>query len=146
MRSTSKLLMFLLLMPLPAWATLGQYEGSVAADQEVLHGELRAQARAGYTVHQIITPDGAVVREYVSPDGQVFGISWHSRTLPNLSQLLGSYMTRVQQASQTHATRGPLAINATDFVYFSGGRMMNFYGSAYVPGLLPKGVAAEVVR
>ena len=131
----------------PALAALGEYEGSVALDQQVMRGELREEVHSGYKLHQIITPEGAVIREYVAPDGKVFGISWRAHVLPNLSQLLGSYFPRVQQAAQARNQRGgPLVIQTVDFVYFSGGRMMNFHGSAFVPGLLPKNVTAGVVR
>ena len=147
MKTTLRLLLILMLGALPAWAALGEYEGSVGLDQQVLHGEIRAEVHTGYKLHQIQTPDGAIIREYVSPEGKVFAISWQSHSLPNFQQLLGSYFGRVQQAAQTKVQRGgPLVINAADFVYFSGGRMMNFHGSAYVPGLLPKNVSAGVVR
>jgi hypothetical protein len=147
MKTTLRILLVLLLGSLPAWAALGEYEGSVDLDQQILRGEIRAEVHTGYKLHQITTADGAVIREYVSPEGKVFAISWQAHVLPNLQQLLGSYFPRVQQAAQAKVQRGgPLVINAGDFVYFSGGRMMNFHGSAYVPGLLPKNVAAEVVR
>ena len=147
MKTCLVVLILLLLGALPGWAALGEYEGSVSLDQRVLRAETRDVARPGYKFHQMTTADGAVIREYVSPEGKVFGISWHSHTLPDLQQLLGTYFPRVRQAAQARAQRGaPLAINTPDLVYFSGGRMMNFYGSAYVPGLLPKNVAAEVVR
>ena len=147
MKTSLILSLVLLLGALPAWAALGEYEGSVSLDQRILRAEIRDVVRTGYQLHQMITPDGAVIREYVSPEGRVFGISWHAHTLPNLQQLLGSYFPRIQQAGQARVQhRGPLIINTPDLVYFSGGRMMNFYGSAYVPSLLPKNVAAEVVR
>ena len=142
------LLSFLVLVAaLPAWAVLGEYEGSVSLDQRVLRSEIREEARGGYKLHQLMSPDGAVVREFVSPEGRVFGIAWTSHALPDLQQLLGSYFPRVQQAAQARVQhRGPLVINAPDFVYFSAGRMMSFHGSAYLPSLLPKNVSAEVVR
>jgi hypothetical protein len=143
----SGILLILMVAALPAWAALGEYEGSVGLDQQVLRGELREESRAGYKLHQIITSDGAVIREYVSQDGKVFGVSWHAHFIPNLRQLLGSYFPQVQQAAQAKVGRGgPLMIKTDSFVYFSGGRMMNFYGSAYVPSLLPRNVTAEVVR
>jgi hypothetical protein len=133
----------LIIGTVPAWAALGQYEGSVSLDQQVLRGELRQEIHAGYKVHQIVTADGAAVREYVSPDGKVFAISWHARYIPNLQQLLGSYFTQVQQAAQSKVGHsGPLVVNTGDFVFFSGGRMMSFHGSAYVRSLLPKNVTA----
>jgi len=147
MKTTLRILLVLMMGALPAWAALGEYEGSVSLDQQVLRGEIREVAQTGYKYHQIITPEGAVIREYVSTEGKVFAISWHARFIPNLPQLLGSYFPRVQQAAQARVGRsGPLVIQTGDFVYFSGGRMMNYHGSAYVPGLLPKNVTAEVVR
>lgn len=131
----------------PAWAALGEYEGSVGLDQQAIRGEIREEVHTGFKLHQITTSDGAVIREYVSPEGKVFAISWHAHFIPNLPQLLGSYFPRVQQAAQARVQhRGPLAINTPDFVYFSSGRMMNYHGSAYVPGLLPKNVTAEALR
>jgi hypothetical protein len=147
MKTTLRILLILVMGAVPAWAALGEYEGSVSLDQQVLRGEIREEVHAGYKLHQLITSDGAVIREYVSPEGKVFAISWQARFIPNLPQLLGSYFPRVQQAAQAKVQRGgPLVINTGDFVYSSGGRMMNFHGSAFVPGLLPKNVTAEVVR
>jgi hypothetical protein len=142
-----RILLILMMGALPAWAALGEHEGSVSLDQRILGGEIRDEVHTGYKLHQIVTAEGAVIREYVSPEGKVFAISWHARFLPNLPQLLGSYFPRVQQAAQAKVQRGgPLVIRTGDFVYFSGGRMMDFHGSAYLPGLLPRNVTAEVVR
>ncbi len=147
MKTTLRMLLVLMIGTLPAWASLGEYEGSVTLDQQVLRGAVREEVRTGYKLHQIVASDGAVVREYVSPEGKVFAISWHAHFIPNLQQLLGSYFSRVQQAAQAKVQRGvPLVIKTPDFAYFSGGRMMDFHGSAYVPGLLPKNLTAEVVR
>lgn len=132
----------------PAWAVLGQYESSVSLDQQYMRGELRETAAEGYKFHQITAPSGAVVREYVSPEGKVFGIAWQAPVIPNLQQLLGSYFTEVQQAAQSRTKRrgGPFIVRTNDFVFASGGHMRAYHGSAYVPSLLPKNVSAEVVR
>ena len=42
-------------------------------------------------MHEITTPSGTVVREYVSPDGKVFGVAWRGAFLPDFQQILGSY-------------------------------------------------------
>ena len=132
---------------LPAWAVLGEYEGSVGLDQQLLRGEIREEVHLGFKIHQITTPQGALIREYVSAEGKVFAISWRARAFPDLQQLLGAYFPRVQQAAQAKVRRGgPLIIQAPDFVYFSSGRMINFQGSAYVPNLFPKNLTPEVVR
>jgi hypothetical protein len=147
MKTTLRVLLVLMLGTLPAWATLGEHEGSVSLDQQVLRGEIEEEVHAGYKIHVMITADGAVIREYVSPQGKVFAISWHAHILPDLQQLLGSYFPRVRQAAQARVQHGgPLVIETPDFVYFSGGRMMDFHGRAFVPGLLPSNVTAEVVR
>jgi len=144
---TLRVLLVLLLGALPAWAVLGEYEGSVDLDQHVLRGEGREEVHTGYKIHQLITADGALVREYVSTQGKVFAISWRAPAFPNLQQLLGSYFPRVQQAAQANVQRSSsLSIQAPDFVYYSGGRMKNFHGIAYVPALFPKNLSPEVVQ
>jgi hypothetical protein len=70
---------------------LGEYETSVSVDQQYMGGEVRVTTGQGYRLHQIISPNGAVVSEYVSPEGKVFGISWRAPFMPNMEQLLGSY-------------------------------------------------------
>jgi hypothetical protein len=132
----------------PAWAVLGEYESSVSLDRQYMRGEDRVTTGQGYKLHQITSPNGAVVSEYISPQGRVFAVSWRGPFIPNLQQLLGSYITQVQQAAQTQTRRrgGPLVVRANDFVFVSGGHMRAFHGSAYVPSLFPQNVSAEVVR
>ena len=131
----------------PAWAVLGQSVDSVRSDQERLRGQLLAVSRHGYTIHQISAPDGTVVREYVSTDGQVFGISWQGPTMPSLAQLLGAYFPEFQQASQSTAhRRRPLVVRTDRLVVESGGHPRAFHGRAYVPGLVPNSLSEAVVR
>jgi hypothetical protein len=148
MRSILGVLLCLILGAIPASAVLGEYESSVSLDQQSLRGEVRTSTGPGYRLLQINAPNGAVVREYVSPEGKVFGISWQSPYMPNLQQLLGSYFTQVQEAAQSPTRRrgGPLVVRTADFVLASGGHMRSFHGRAYVLSLLPKNVSAEVVR
>ena len=131
----------------PGWAVLGEYENSVASDQQVMRGQIRAIARQGYSLKEITAPNGAVVREFVSPAGLVFGVSWQGPRMPNLQQLLGSYFPQVEQASQARKRRGgPLIVRTDKLVVVSAGHMRAFHGIAYAPDLLPKNVSAEVVR
>jgi hypothetical protein len=148
MKTSLWVLLVFVLGAVPSWAALGEYESSVSLDQQSMRGQLRSETRQGYKLHQITSANGAVVREYVSPDGKVFGISWQAPLAPNLQQLLGSYFTQVQRAnpSQTRRRGGPWVVRTDDFVFVSGGHMRSFHGRAYVPSLLPKNVSAEVVR
>jgi len=133
----------------PAWAVLGQYESSVSVDQRYLVSNDNVQAFQGYKVHQLTTAKGTVVREYISPQGLVFGITWQARFMPNMQQLLGSYATDLQTATraqtQTRHLRG-LIVRTSDFVYANSGHMRFWRGSAYVPSLVPTNVSVEVVR
>ncbi len=140
-------LLLLLLGSAPAWAVLGEQVATVASDQKYLRGEVRATVQQGYSVQQITGADRSVVNEYVSPGGMVFGLSWRGPVMPNLQLLLGSYYARFQQAAQSRVRRrGPLVLRTDQLVVESGGHLRSFHGRAYVPGLLPKDVSAEVVR
>lgn len=137
----------LLLGSTPGWAVLGEYENSVASDQQHMRAQLRETAHQGYSIKQLSSADGMTVREYVSSAGLVFGISWQGPTMPDLRQLLGSYFGQLQQAAQSRRQRrGPLVVRTKDFVLESGGHMRSFRGRAYVPSLVPSGVPAEVVQ
>jgi len=137
----------MLLGSTPGWAVLGEYESSVATDQQHMHAQLRETARQGYSVKQLHSADGRTVAEYVSPGGLVFGVAWQGPTLPDLRQLLGSYFGQLQQASQSRRQHhGPMVVRTKDFVLESGGHMRSFRGRAYAPGLLPSGISAEVIR
>ncbi len=132
---------------IPAGAVLGEYANSIPLDQQHLRAQLHETVRQGYTVQRLKSPDGRIVREYVSPAGVVFGISWTGPTMPDLRQLLGSYFGQLQQVAQSRQPhRGPLIVKSKDFVLESGGHMRSFHGSAYVPSLLPKGISPEVIR
>ena len=132
----------------PAWAALGQYEGSVSLDQQHMKSEDHVQAFPAYKVHELTTK-GATVREYLSPQGRVFGISWGGRFMPDLNQLLGNYVTNLQTATPTQTQvrhlRG-ITVKTDDFVFSNFGRPGAFSGRAYVPSLVPANVSMEALR
>jgi len=137
----------LLLGSAPGWAVLGEYENSIATDQQQLHAQLYETAGVGYSIKELRSTDGGTVREYVSATGLVFGIAWQGPTMPDLRQLLGSYFGQLQQAAQSRRKRGgPLIIQSSGFVFESAGHMRSFHGRAYVPGLVPYGAPAAVVQ
>ena len=142
-------LLVLVLVSVPAWAGLGQPEASVTSDQLHMKSEHRVQDLQAYKVHELANTEGAVVREYVSPDGTVFGITWQGRSTPDMNQLLGNYVNNFQTATrdqtQIRQRRG-IAIRTSDFVYSNFCRLGVCSGSAYAPKLLPSNVSAEVMR
>lgn len=130
----------------PAWAVLGDSMQSVQRDMEIMHGALVTMTRKGYSIQQISARSGETVREYVTPDGTVFGVSWQGPAMPNLQRLLGPYFTHLQAAQQSTRRHGPLVVRDDDVVIESGGHMRAFRGRAYVPGLLPEGVPQAAIQ
>ena len=137
MRTSLGVLLILSLGAAPGWAALGEPESSVSADRQMLRGQIREEVHEGYRLHQITDASGGVVREYVSPAGVVFGVSWQGPFVPNMQQLLGSYFTHLQQYAQAQSGRhgGPLMIQKDNFVFASGGHMGWRHGHACVPSL-----------
>lgn len=147
MKSISTVLAMLMMGSLPAWAALGSDVSSVNADAQVLRGQHIMLAKVGYGMHQITTTDGSVVKEFVTPAGTVFGVSWQGHFIPNLKQLLGTYVTNLQQGQRTHVIpRRAVTIQGDNFEFTSVGHMRNFRGRAFVPGLVPANLTAEVVQ
>ena len=142
-------LLVLVLVSVPVWAGLGQPEASVTSDQLHMKSEHRVEQFQAYKVHELANTEGAVVREYVSPEGTVFGITWHGRSTPDMNQLLGNYVNNFETATrdQTHILpRRGITIKTNDFVYTNFCRRGSCSGSAYAPKLVPSNVLAEVMR
>jgi hypothetical protein len=101
----------------------------------------------GYTLHEITRPDRTLVREFASPAGIVFAVSWQGPSLPNLAQLLGKYFPQFQQAahSGTHR-RGPVVVHSGPLVVESSGHMRAFHGRAYLTSHWPDNLTKEVVK
>jgi hypothetical protein len=136
-----------LLVAAPAWAALGEHVDSVARDTERLRGEVQESSRKGYDVHQITAAGGTLVREYVAPTGLVFGVAWEGPNMPGLEALLGSHYAAFRQAVSTSGRRrAAVVLRTEDLVVESGGHMRAFRGRAYLPGLVPRELAAAVVR
>ena len=141
------LCLVLLACPFPVAATLGEDLDSVSADQMQMQAALQVTASGKFTVHEIQLPSGTTVKEYVSPAGMVFAVSWQGPSLPDLQQVLGRYFEQYAGALANRAAGpGARAIAQPGLVVQSGGRMRAFFGKAYVPQMLPQGVLAEEIQ
>jgi hypothetical protein len=133
----------LLVLPRSAFGSLGGDVSSVKADLTRMNGTEHVVVASTYTVHEMHLQGGTLVREYLSADGTVFGVTWRGPFRPNLQQLLGGYFDEFQQATQDaksrRAGRGPLTIGGPNIVGHMGGRSRAFFGRAYVPKLMPAG-------
>jgi hypothetical protein len=132
---------------LSGFAALGGSEQSVISDQIRLQASRKVVPEHGYRVHEITREDGTLIKEYVSFEGKVFGVSWKGPTLPDLSQLLGSNFAEFRNSLHPQAGRRKAAVVRTgDLVVESTGHMRAFEGRAYLNSMLPAGVTQDVVQ
>jgi hypothetical protein len=133
----------------PARAGLGDTVASVQADRVSMKGQLRTRSEAGYSVQEITAANGVVVREFVSPSGVVFAVSWSGPAMPNLQQTLGTYFAQYRTAALAQRTAGQrtghhhLEIRAPSLVVHAGGHMRQYFGLAYVPSLVPQNLSVS---
>ena len=131
----------LLLTAFPVCAELGGDAGSVEADRVHMNAEVRMQRATKFSVHELQTPGGTTIREYVAPTGRVFAVAWTGPQMPDLQQLFGGYFESLKKAaSRKPSERGPLRIDEPTLVVDSGGHMRAFHGRAYDPRLVPADV------
>lgn len=136
-----------LVVSVPAAATLGEDVASVRADQTQMDAALQITGAAKFAVHEILVPSGTVIKEYVSPAGMVFAVSWEGPSLPDLRQLLGRYFDEyIGTLRSRDVGRGSRRTQGPGLVVQSGGHMRAFFGRAYVPQMLPRGVLAEEIK
>lgn len=138
----------------PAMAALGQapsmplVSAAPSTSSPAPGAKLLSATPAGrsglYTIHTSELDSGTSVREYATPAGVVFAVSWRGPVLPDLNALLGEYYktfrAQAQQARAAGRRGSPVALEADALVVRSNGRMRNFFGSAYAPGLIPADV------
>jgi Protein of unknown function (DUF2844) len=137
------------LLCLPALASLGGDVSSVQADGAQMKATANVNNTGGYQLHEMKASTGTVVREYVSPAGRVFAVSWHGPFNPDMQQILGAYFQQFSAALQAQPHQyghHPLNIQQPGLVVQTGGHMRAYTGRAYVPGMLPQGVHADEIK
>jgi hypothetical protein len=135
-------------LPATALAALGGVVDTAPVNQTGARIAARASiARSAYSVHESATPAGTIVREYASPDGKVFAVSWNGPVKPDVRRLLGDYFETYTAA--VHERRGTLrraTVERNGLVVRSSGHIRAFNGLAYLPGALPAGVTPEELQ
>ncbi len=127
----------------PAPAALGGDVASVHLDTARFRGQLISTEMVSFTQHDIVRGPGAVVHEYIAPNGTVFAVTWRGPLPPDLSQLFGSYYDAYRSAAIAQSHPGghrQVHVVQADFVVHALGRLRAFQGMAYVPSLVPPGV------
>ncbi len=130
-------------------ATLGERVQSIDSDRRALSAVRSAETVGrGYTIHEIRN-DAGLIREYVSPEGIVFGVAWNGLAQPDLSVLLGSYHGEYENArKQLPRPRGKrqMRVQSDRVVVETWGHVRNIQGRAFVPELIPSGLNADVIK
>jgi hypothetical protein len=138
------------ILPPRVSASLGGDYTSVEQDRARMQASLQSTSKNSYAVHQLQSSTGVAVKEYVSPGGTVFGVSWKGPVPPGLQQILGTYYSQYQDAVKEQRARrrghGPLLIQQPGLVVQSFGHMRSFSGRAYLPQVLPAGVTAQDIQ
>jgi hypothetical protein len=135
------------LAPSIALATLGEDSPTVERDVAQLHAQRTVTATTAYSVHELQLPGGTQVREYLTNANRVFAVTWSGPSIPDLQQLLGTYLSRYSAAAQAMGrSRRPVTVHDSDLVIRTGGHARAFFGVAYLPGQMPSGVRAEEIR
>lgn len=134
-----------------ALASLGGNVNSVESDRVQMKANIQVMQHDAYAVHEMQLPGGTVVDEYVSAAGKVFAVAWHGQFPPPMQQILGEYFQQYTTALQAQPTtkmygHRPLNIQEQGLVVQAGGHMRAYYGRAYIPDLLPQGVAASQIQ
>ena len=128
--------------PREARATLGGDFASVVANHEHLGGTRNALVLPVGERHDLQLTSGILVREYLSPAGSVYAVTWRGPRVPNLRELLGPYFAEL---SRRNARGGLHSMTFTggDVVVQSSGHGRTFAGRAWVPSLVPSGIRAN---
>jgi hypothetical protein len=131
-----------------AGATLGGDVASIAANAQHLGAAPAArqvQKTPSGARHDLVLPSGVVVRQYVSPSGAVYAVSWSGPRIPDLRELLGARFADLAERKGTrHGGRHAMTMTGTDLVVQSSGHARSFSGRAWIPSLVPAGVKPEI--
>lgn len=136
----------LLLGAMPAWAALGGDPEPAVADQKHTFARKQIVQAPSYTVNVLDAGTDTVVREYVGPDGKVFGVTWRGQFRPNLREILGDSYETYLAAAKPRAGRAPVILSLPGLYLYMGGRPRAFYGRAYLPDRVPQGVSPDEIR
>ncbi|HZR66080.1 MAG TPA: DUF2844 domain-containing protein [Terriglobales bacterium] len=131
-----------------AHAVLGQQISSINSDNIRMKAQGNVFVRPSYSIHEMRIPNGTSVREFASPAGEVFAVSWKGPYVPDLRQLMGGYFDQYMAAmANTRRTHGSVVrIETGDLVFESGGHMRFIVGRAYLRSKLPDGVGPDAIQ
>lgn len=132
------------LLPGFALATLGEPVSSAAKNLSSLKVSAKTTTEK-YSVREY-EQNGNTVREYATAEGIVFAVGWNGISKPDLQALFGSYYNEYLEGLNAIPKQygvKSISMKTAKMVVRRGGRMRDQRGFAYVPSLVPEGVAVE---
>lgn len=141
--TTSAIVFLVTLLPCLSFAGLGDVDGSIERDRVKMRASHVVVIKPQYSIHDLKTPDGSRVRQYVSLNGQVFAVTWSTQYKPDMSSLLGNSFGSYDAATQAAGSRGGIQRqmrHETQDLYVQANSHLNiFSGSAYLKSASPQG-------
>ncbi len=139
--------------PISAQAVLGEVFVAPATARAQAAALPRRALPMGVQMVERPSGDGGSIREYVSPQGLVFAVTWHTRFKPRFDTLLGRYHPRYAAAASAARARPgrpgiqrQATLQADDVTVQSSGFLNAFAGRAWVPSLVPTGFDMSSLR
>jgi hypothetical protein len=126
---------------------LGESEGSIAGDRMRMRASHSVVRESQYAVHDLKMESSSRVRQYVSSNGRIFAVSWHTLYKPDLSEILGSSFSSYASSAHEAAKRGGIQRQfrhvEADLVVQSAGHLNVYQGFAYRPSLMPRDISPQ---
>lgn len=135
-------------LPVFANATLGESVNSQAKNLSAVNASQKVGSAEKYSTYEY-EQNGNTVKEFSTPAGVVFAVSWKGISKPDLNALFGSYLTEYNDAFKEVPKQygvKSLSLKTTKMVIRRGGRMRDQQGFVYVPSLVPEGVNVEELQ
>jgi hypothetical protein len=138
-----------------AYASLGGNAASIDKDQSAIGAKASTEiAQNGAYSVTTLESNTVTVREFINPQGVVFGVTWKGRVRPSFTQFLGSHFNEYrtaaaqQQKGALHSRRHRSAhsVRTGSFVLESAGHMRNQMGRTYLPSEIPSGVSIDEIK
>ncbi|MGZ3774319.1 MAG: DUF2844 domain-containing protein [Pseudobdellovibrionaceae bacterium] len=98
---------------------------------------------AAYSIRET-TDDIRTLKEFVREDGVVFAVSWQGLGRPDFSEIFGDYYSEYSRELKSQMKgrhRNRMQVNASGIVVTNSGHGSFMQGLAYIPNLLPVGMA-----
>jgi hypothetical protein len=131
----------------PARAALGDDVAEVAADQARMQASLQVWRKGNYAIHELASPSGTKVRQFVGDSGKVFAVSWSGGWRPNLRDIMGVHYDKFIAATRgNRVARGVARIELPGMVVVMGGHQRAFFGHVYLTDLVPAGFLPEDIH